>query len=442
MNDSKSKATAEQVYTFLTEDDDNACEAIPDSACHEAPGNFLLNAGNGASTKLAEQLASPGLVLPWILSAVGAPAAFSGLLVPVQKAGSLLPQLAVSSKIRAYPVRKHFWTAAGTLQGVSLSLMALAVLFLEGVAAGITIVTLLAIFSMASGIGSVSFKDVVAKTIPKGKRGTLLSVRATAGALLTLIAGTYLHLYGGDDEALIFYFYLLAGAAFLWFLAALLFHVIKETEGATDGARNAIQEAKEGYLIVKKVPGFARFVLARALMLGLMLIIPFYVIFGRDILGEDIGSLGVFILANALAGLLSSYFWGRFSDKSSRKVMIWGAAVGLVSVFWVLCFPLLPDYTQNVYVFSAAFFIAGFGQTGIRLGRKTYLLDAAPEKERPLYVAVSNTLIGTVILASVLISVSSAFLGVWWIIAIFGSLIAAGIIAALYMPEAGNMLST
>ena len=34
---------------------------------------------------LAEQLASPGLVLPWILGAVGAPAALVGLLVPTRR---------------------------------------------------------------------------------------------------------------------------------------------------------------------------------------------------------------------------------------------------------------------------------------------------------------------------------------------------------------------
>lgn len=45
-----------------------ACEAIPDEACVEAPRNFLRNAGNGAAPKLAEQLASPGLVLRLLLA--------------------------------------------------------------------------------------------------------------------------------------------------------------------------------------------------------------------------------------------------------------------------------------------------------------------------------------------------------------------------------------
>ncbi len=71
--------TIEKAYQLLTIDDDRACRDIPDSACREAPGNFFLNAGNGALTKLAGQIASPGLVLPWLLSAMGAPSSLSGL---------------------------------------------------------------------------------------------------------------------------------------------------------------------------------------------------------------------------------------------------------------------------------------------------------------------------------------------------------------------------
>lgn len=48
-----------------------------------------MNALNGSVTKLAEQLASPGLVLPWLFSSIGAPMALAGPLVPVKDAGSI-----------------------------------------------------------------------------------------------------------------------------------------------------------------------------------------------------------------------------------------------------------------------------------------------------------------------------------------------------------------
>ena len=132
----RTDALSERVYEVVAgEEDDRACEAIPEEACQEVPGNFLLNALNGASTKLAEQLASPGLVLPWMLGAVGAPAALVGFLVPIRRAGSLLPQLAIAGRIRAHARRKWFWVGAGAVQAVALAAMIPAILLLPPMAA-------------------------------------------------------------------------------------------------------------------------------------------------------------------------------------------------------------------------------------------------------------------------------------------------------------------
>ena len=99
----------EQLYDFISTDEDGrTCEAISEEACTDVPRNFLLNALNGTATKLAEQIASPGLVLPWFLAALGAPAALAGLLVPIRRGGALLPQLAVAGRIRRFKKRKWF----------------------------------------------------------------------------------------------------------------------------------------------------------------------------------------------------------------------------------------------------------------------------------------------------------------------------------------------
>lgn len=430
------------IYEFITQNDDNACEAIPDSACRQAPGNFMLNALNGTFTKLAEQIASPSLVLPWLLSALGAPSSLSGFLVPVSRGGSLLPQLSISGRIRKFEVRKWFWAVAGFTQAVALILMALSALFFKGLAAGIAILVFLAIFSMASGVGSVSFKDVMAKTIPKGKRGTLLSVRATAGGILALGAGVVIHTGLDQSEDVALYVFLLFAAAFLWFIAAIFFSFIREYPGATEGSRNAISEAKAGWNLLLNQKAFARFVMARAFLLGVILVVPFYAIFARKVTGTEFSSLALFVIANSLATVLSSYFWGRFADRSSRRVLAAGGIVGLLSCMLALSFLILPENWQNPYAFSVVFFVAGFSHTGIRLGRKTYLIDAAPEKERPLYVAVSNTLVGLITLLSAVLGFSADQFGVSWLIALFGAGIAVGIVLALTLPEASNMVQS
>ena len=113
----------ERVYVILSGDDryDRACSAIPDSECSALPKNYVMNVLNGAASKLAEQVASAKLVLPWLLSAIGAPSVFVGLLLPLRQAGTLLPQLAISGYIRSFPIRKWFWVGSALVQVVTIT---------------------------------------------------------------------------------------------------------------------------------------------------------------------------------------------------------------------------------------------------------------------------------------------------------------------------------
>lgn len=182
--------TSERVYEWITDEGEvRACANISEEACKEKPANFLKNVGSGALSKLAGQLVSAGTTLPWVLAAMGVPAAFAGALVPIKDAGSLLPQLIVSAKIRSFRRRKWFWIIPAWVQALALVAMAFVVANMEGILGGWLVLACLALFSISSGVASISFKDVTAKTIPKGKRGQLLAMRATSGGILTVLVG-------------------------------------------------------------------------------------------------------------------------------------------------------------------------------------------------------------------------------------------------------------
>ena len=106
------------VYTILSGDDefDRACKIIPDSLCTNLPLNYVMNVVNGAASKLAEQVASAKVVLPWLLSTMGAPAYIIGFLLPLRQAGTLLPQLVVSGQLRRFEVRKWFWVLSAIVR--------------------------------------------------------------------------------------------------------------------------------------------------------------------------------------------------------------------------------------------------------------------------------------------------------------------------------------
>lgn len=100
----------EQIYSLLVEDEDaRVCRDIPDSACQEQPRAFVLQLLAQILTKIGDALTSSRLVLAWMLSALGSPAIFIALLVPLRESLSLLPQLFVAQFVREHALRKMFW---------------------------------------------------------------------------------------------------------------------------------------------------------------------------------------------------------------------------------------------------------------------------------------------------------------------------------------------
>jgi MFS family permease len=427
---------SDQLYeTIFDETEDRACTDISESECREAPRNFTLNVANGAATKLGEKLASPDLTIPWMLSALGVPPVFSGLLVPVRRAGSLLPQLAASGMIRRVPVRKRAWVGAGIAQTLSLAFMALAAAFLSGVALGVSVTVLMLLFSVASGIESVAYKDVLAKTTPKGKRGRLLAARSTIGGALTLGAGLILFLGFQGAETRLPYIILIAGAALLFGISVVLFSRIYEEPGATDGGRTPLAELKQAWEVFRQDAPFRRFVGARILLLTVALVQPFYVLISRAITGESIGALGSFVIASGVGGMLGGPLWGKLADRNANRAMVFGGLLATAVAAYALLFQLFPEQFQRFYLLAPVFVINAIAYAGIRLGRKTWLVDYAPAAERPLYVSLANTLVGAGMLAGSLLGVLAQFAGPRSAILVSGLLLLTGSGLALSLPS-------
>ena len=387
-------------------------------------------------TKIGDELASAKLVLPWLLSAAGAPAFFIGLLVPVRESLSLLPQLFVAAAIRARSIRKWFWVWGSVAQGLCVMGMAAAALSLEGAAAGWTVVGLLVIFSVARGVSSVSAKDVMGKTVSKTRRGTLTGYAAAAAGLVTVAAGAWLQLAGSEPDGAGGVVGLLLVAGGLWMLGAFLFAGVREQPGATEGGGNAGREALASLSILVSDAPFRHFVITRALLVATALLVPFYAALAREETDGGIGGLGALLVAAGIASTVSSGFWGRMADRSSRDVLRLAATVaGLLSLVvagWAMAGS--PGLPSGVVVVGA-FFIIGIAHAGIRIGRKTYLVDMANAQTRATYVAVSNTAIGVVLLAGGVFGLVADCVGTAETIGLLGLFCLAGALGATRLDE-------
>ncbi len=426
----------DRIYAFLMEEEDaRVCRDIPSEACAEVPGNFFRIGTSQVMTKLADELSSAKTVLPWLLGAMGAPSFWIGFLVPIRESGSLLPQLIIAGAVRRRPIRKSVWILGGALQALALLGMAATPFLLHGSVAGLTLVGLLVFFSLARGLVSVAGKDVTGKTVPKTRRGRLTGFTTAMAGVLTIGAAALLvSLVPGDPSARTTALVLL-GAAGLWLAASAIFRTIHEVPGATEGGKNAINEALARLELLRTDKPFRNFVLVRALLISTGLAAPYYVALARES-GNGLGStLAAFILASGLASALSSVFWGRFADRSSRSVLVvaalWASALG-VTVF-------LLDRSGQMqrlgWIPPVAYFLLAIAHAGVRIGRKTYILDMASGTRRTDYVAVSNTVIGLVLLLSSGVGFLAPLVGPGGMLLILSAFGFLGALGGRFLPE-------
>jgi hypothetical protein len=237
------------------------------------------------------------------------------------------------------------------------------------------------------------------------------------------------------DPSIAFYTTLLLLAATLWVIAGVLFANVEEYAGETGGGGNAINEAFKSLSLLRDDAPFRHFVITRALLLCSALASPYFVVLAQQ--ESDIGwMLGVFLLASSLASSLSASFWGWAADTSSRRVMIRGAAMAssVCLVVGVLALVLGPGF-GGAWFYPVAFFVLSIAHAGVRLGRKTYLVDMAGGNKRTDYTAVSNTVIGVLLLVTGGFTAAISMISDVAVILVLGLMGLAGMLSALRLEE-------
>ncbi|MEX0606207.1 MAG: MFS transporter [Marinobacter sp.] len=426
--------TADQLYAFIAnEEDARLCKDIPDEACRDVPKNFFLILGSLVLTKLGDLLISPKTVLAWLLTSIGA-ASLVGWLVPIRESGSMIPQMMIGAWVRSKPVRKWFWVLGSLGQAASVAGMAASVWFLEGYPAGYGLIGALVAFSLARGFCSVAMKDVQGKCIPKSRRGRLSGLASTLGGVAT-VGFTALLFWDRGDPSVLFYSVLLLLAAGLWLMAGALFSTVDEYPGETGGGGNGLGEAFKSLSLLRDDKPFRHFVITRALLLCSALASPYFVVLAQQ-QSESGWLLGTFLLASSLASSVSASIWGWMADKSSRQVMIRGAAIASLVCLGTGITTIVTDGgTMSVWFYPAAFFALSIAHAGVRLGRKTYLVDMAGGNKRTDYTAVSNSVIGVLLLVAGGLSVVASMISTGAVIIMLGMMGLAGTVSAVKLRE-------
>lgn len=422
---------------LLSGDDDLAqlCLDLPESACREQPRNYGLHVVSLSLTRVGEGLADTKLVLAWLLDAIGAPTWAIGLLVPIRESLAMLPQLLISARIRQLSIRKTVYVVGCVVQGAAILGFGLVGLTLSGSVAGIIAIGLITAFALGRSLCSISHKDVLAKTVDIGRRGSVSGIAGSIAAAATLLlAAGYSTGYIPLTVPVVAGAVIIGGMA--WFLAAFVFGSIREYPGATEGGINGLAAVFAQLKLLHSDVRLQRFILTRGLLLSTALAPPFFIALSGDHEPSGLGTLGLFMMAAAAASLLSSYVWGRLADRSSRRVLMYTAALAslanAVAAFSAL---VTPGWLNSAPLLPAMLFVLMVAHQGVRLGRTVHVVDMADLDSRATYTALSNSVVGVLLLAGGVFGVIAQWLGVGIVLTLFTLMAAMAILAAAGLDE-------
>jgi MFS family permease len=426
-----------KLYGTLTDAEGKDLENPDDPVAQNAPANFFRLLIARTASKIADRLSSPKTTLAWLLQSLGAPPLFTGLIVPLRESGSLLPQIFLSNYLKRFALRKWAWSLGSIIQGAMILGCAGVALTLEGTAAGIAIVSLVALYSLARGISSVSAKDVLGKTIPKSKRGQLNGWAGSASGLIAIGSASFLFISSSSEGTTHQYALYLLAASLLWWAAAAVNARVDEPkhQEASDG--HSTTGLREQLGLLKTDAPFRHFLIVRALAIGSGLSTPYIIALAHKQLGGASLWLGVFIIADGLAAMLTSPLWGRAADRSSRRVLRTAMLAIFALLTLVIVYTLFFDENggRAELFFPLILFLLAAAHAGVRVGRKTFVVDMAEGDQRTDYVAVGNTMIGILLVIAGLVTGLISLISVELALGIFAFCALAGAVYGRQLPE-------
>ncbi len=352
----------------------------------------------------------PGTVIPGLLSVLGASSAVIGLVATLQRAGWLLPQLFAARASANKPYKKPaiLWAAAisRSLFLVLAGLITAARRWPTGLLIAAFVLVYTAVW-VGDGLGSLSWFDLLSKSIPPTRRGRLFSVGQTLSGIFSFLAGFAVEWVLSEHGFAFPYNY--ASLMLIGFgMLAISFVGIASVREAP-GVSEATVPAWRDYLpqlskVLKNDAIFRRYLFARQLFNLSMLAMPFYMTYALEILGLPEHVAGRYTSIGVVGSILAAILFGWLNEQHGAKRALQASTI--ITVVIPLAALLIPQWIRAgetlAWSYGMVFFILNASQSSMLPAWMAFVLELAPEAERPVYVGLTNTINGITTLFSTL----------------------------------------
>jgi MFS family permease len=344
--------------------------------------------------------------------------------------GWSMPQVVTAYFARALPYRKPLYIYGNAAR------MALIAAFVGGFfiwrdsprTVGMLYFVLLGLAGLAAGAVGLAYQDIVARTIPADRRGAYTAYRILGGqGVLALASGFIVKYILDHPERYPYpgnYIMIFALSWALMATAVVAFSFVKEPADKTP--RRLPRPGAymlEMWLIVKNNRNYRLYLVQKLLRSCENFAIPYYVIYAGRRLGLGAGAVGTFLVVGVITTAIVPLWWGRLADrKGNRAALFWSSVVAAAAPFAALAAAVIAGGkafageqvslqflgwagtiergTAVTVLLAPIFVLLSAAGAGFQIGGANYIMDTAPARRRPVYLGITTTIDGLLLVIS------------------------------------------
>ncbi len=351
----------------------------------------------------ALSVVSASVVLPAFMLRLGASAALVALLPAVQVIGLRLPQIItpflIEGRIRQKP---YIVTMNAILRSLWVLMVPLVFLLAESHPRILLTCFLSLFFAMnfLLGLAQPSWGDLIAKVIPKRRRGSFMGMNMMLGHALGIIGGvivSYVMNSGRFDYPLNYAVLFLVSSVIFWISFAFFTMTKEPIIEVPDG-----HESVKAYIaslgqVLKTNRRFVRYIVFTCLLYSFVMGNGLFMAYGVSRFGPVEEMMGRFVMASTVAVMVVAPIFGIVADRAGHGIVLLTSI--LLYIGSVICAMLAVDWI-SMY---PTFILAAVGVSAWIISMRNMTYELAPEDQRPRYLALVSTIpVPMVLLFSVL----------------------------------------
>lgn len=360
--------------------------------------NFATLLVQGVSRRVANELSSEKLVLPFLYTALGGAVLFAGLFTPVIVVARLLAQLFGARLVELTRQGKRFLAASTVLTAAVLVCLAGFRGDLPTAWLPVVFVAASVVLGMGNGFGALVVQDMIGRVLGERSRINLLFAIGAGSGFLVIVATVLSQLvtgFGSSAEAAADHVHLIWTSAGILAVSTLAALAVRESPRAVPAATP--DPAGESYIgslyassrKVLDLAWFRRFVLARVLFMSVEMMMPFFAVHAATYHANTAPSLSMFVIAVSLGMIGGGLVWPHVSKRSIQLVLSLASLVaGLAAVLALVNH--VVEGVQSPYLHAAMIFCLAFATQGTLDGSTAYVVGSTTDEERPYCIAISN----------------------------------------------------